>query len=714
MKSKALMHILPASLLIISIAAPLTAGETAGKQLDPSYQIAVTLGTYATAVDAANSAPTVNWNGTEPARMSVATQAFAALELRHYLCKLTKANEQDAKVFPIVALNRARDHKAIILSDLSQKPVRRAVSRAAGREKLASRLAANESFALVPNGDSLLIIGADRVGVLYGVYSLLQRLGMRWYSPGDMGEVVHTSTDLRLPAQSTVEVPKYGTRGFLAWEDRGDRDFYLWMARNRLNLWTIAELHRALLRQLGIHLNAGLHWTFERYLNPDKYMQAHPEWYGLLNGKRQGFKNGFGVNFCTSNKEALDELMRNMIADFSTGDWRDADMLELWPLDNGKWCECENCKRLGSPSDRMQALSLEVNKRLEDAQQKRLLHHPVEVVFNFYHETRFLPTKPFGPADEYKHIIASFPPIGRCFIHYLDDPDCTEYNTEYWANYLTWEKRFPGTFLIDEYYNISTTKSLPGVYRRIMAHEIPMYYRNGARHFRYMHTATRLQGPKRLTNYLMAQLLWNPEADSEQLFSEYLADFYGAGAEDARRFYDRLEYAMSPVQQWKHYRGENGAQGLTRHISRNENELFDNEHLKLEEYHPAKNAGISLGESVSALKECRTIMDSLKSRNLPSEVKLRLAEDDRNLAYSENTVNLYYYLAQAITAARQQNLDEAKRFYRLTLPFAQGLRDETGILQTASSHANAKDGLDASLVEKAYEKLGEQLGVSAK
>jgi hypothetical protein len=209
----------------------------------------------------------------------------------------------------------------------------------------------------------------------------------------------------------------------------------------------------------------------------------------------------------------------------------------------------------------------------------------------------------------------------------------------------------------------------------------------------------------------MAQLLWNPDANVDELFSEYLNDFYGAGAADARRFYDRLEFAMSSIQQWKHYGEEHQVECLTDQINRNADVLFPSEHLKLEPYHPAKNAGVSLEESVHALAECRTIMDHLRAQDLPGEVKQRLAEDDRNLRYAENTVNLYYYLVQALMAKKHQNLEEARRFYRLTVPFAEGLRNETEIVKTASSHANAKDGLEASLVEQAYDKLGKELGI---
>lgn len=313
------------SLVVVSLTGSIKAGETTGIPLDSSYQIVVALGPYATAAEAANRAQTINWDGSEPFRMTASTEAFAALELRHYLCKLLKASDKDPKVFPIVAMNRARSSKVIILADLSTRPEPQGVSRAMERENLAPRLKSGESFALVPDGDNLLVIGSDRVGVLYGVYTFLQMLGVRWYAPGGLGEVIRVTREIRLPAQAIIEEPKFVTRGFLAWENRGNRDFYLWMARNRLNLWTIADTDRASEKQLGLQLNAGLHWTFERYLNPDTYMQAHPEWYGLVNGKRQGFKHEFGVNFCTSNPAAVHQFIQNMVADLATGDRRYTD-----------------------------------------------------------------------------------------------------------------------------------------------------------------------------------------------------------------------------------------------------------------------------------------------------------------------------------------------------------------------------------------------------
>jgi hypothetical protein len=712
-KSLVWLDILTLGLLVISLAEAVTAGETAGKRLSPSYQIAVGLGPFASAHEASTAARVINWDGSSPARMNASTEAFAALELRHYLSKLAKANETDPHVFQIVALTRSLNHKTIILADLSGKSSNPAVASAVQRENLEQRLRAKESFALVPNGNDLLIIGSDRVGVLYGVYSLLQRLGVRWYAPGDLGEVIHESASLHFPRQTIIEGPKFLTRGFWAWQKRGNHDFHLWMARNRLNLWTIAD-DPASEKQLGLRLNAGAHWISERYLNPATYMQAHPEWYGLVNGKREAFKGGFGLNFCTSNPAAVREFIQNMVTDLSTGDWRDTDVLELWPLDGpldgGTWCECDNCKRLGTPTDRWLPFVMQARDAIEDAKRMGLIHHQIEVGFPIYYDTLSAPSNPQPTAADYRNLIGTFFPIDRCYVHYLDDPDCTEYNTHYWETFQTWRKhpeKYAGRFEIGEYYNVSTSMSLPVLYRRIMAHDIPLFYDDGIRDFHYMHVTMRLQGPKRLNNYLMAQLLWNPDADVEQVFSEYLNDFYGAGAGDARRFYDRLEFAMASVQQWK--------RDLAGRINRDADMLFGTEHLKLEEYHPAKNAGVSLGESVRALQECRRIMDRLRTEDLPTPVMLRLAEDDRNLRYAENTVSLYYYLAQALIAKKQQKLDEARRLYRLTVPFAEGLRAETEIPQTSYLFGpNQRDGLEASLVKGTYVELGRQLGVGPK
>ncbi|NOY59028.1 MAG: DUF4838 domain-containing protein [Calditrichaeota bacterium] len=262
-----------------------------------------------------------------------------------------------------------------------------------------------------------------------------------------------------------------------------------------------------------------------------------------------------------------------------------------------------------------------------------------------------------------------------------------------------------GEFFMGEYYNVSRIKSLPVLYMKIMSHDIPLYYDYGVRHCHYMHVYTRLWGMKRINNYLFAKLLWNPHVDTKQILAEYFDLFYESAAQQMAHLYERQEYAMSSVKQWKH------TKPLTDRIYKDLTPLFNLQHLHLKEYHPPENDGVDLEESVVALQECRQIMDKLLAKDWSPTMQARLAIDDENLRYGANTVNFYYYVAQAIMAKRSGNLQQARKFYKKSIPYARGLKEETEIVQTASSHANAKDGLEASQIESTYRKLGKELRI---
>jgi len=239
-----------------------------------------------------------------------------------------------------------------------------------------------------------------------------------------------------------------------------------------------------------------------------------------------------------------------------------------------------------------------------------------------------------------------------------------------------------------------------------MKHDIPLYYNHGVRHFHYMHVYTDLLGMKRINNYLLAKLLWDFQADVKFLLKEYFHNYYGKADKQMARLYDYLEYAMSSVKQWKH------SNPLTTRINNNREPLFHLFHLRLKKYHPKSNDGVDLEESVDALKKCRKIMDKVLSDDWSPLIKQRLLEDDKNLQYAENTVNFYYYFAQAIQAKNKGTIEQSKRFYKASIPFAQGLKAETDIVQTASSFANSENGLKATLVEKTYLDLGKELNMN--
>ncbi len=153
-----------------------------------------------------------------------------------------------------------------------------------------------------------------------------------------------------------------------------------------------------------------------------------------------------------------------------------------------------------------------------------LIERNVRIFFPIYHETLVPPKLPLPQDFDYANCIGTVFPISRCYVHVLDDPECTEYNSPIWASFLGWKKEpryYKGEFCIGEYYNVSRTKSLPALYTHTMPHDLRTYNEHGIWHGHYMHVYTRLQGPKRINNWLFARLLWDPELEVGPVLKEY-------------------------------------------------------------------------------------------------------------------------------------------------------------------------------------------------
>ncbi len=718
----------------------------AAQQPDKNTTIMVDHGIFPTPEFAAYAEYSVDWSGDNISRMNACTESYAAVELRNHLCSRLDLDTGNPLHVPLVSIHAGPAENAIILWNLSNFPTPGYINQVILDNNLDQKLDQSGGFALIPADNRLLIIGHDRIGTLYGVYHLLEQFGVRWYAPGVLGQVISKSVPLRMPSKASYHAPQFITRGFWAWEDRGTPEFFVWMARNRLNFWTSAEADHWMVQKLGIQLTVGGHSHYQKFIGPDdeypfdhpffdndefkpadpytaekdeyngdtnddgvlSYFEAHPEWYGLVDGKRRKFKGDFGDNICSSDIDVMTELTRKMIRELASGDWRTATIVNFWALDGGEWCQCDDCHKLGTPTDRLLRMVHQVRQAIVEARKKNLLKRDIKIIFPMYHETTAPPTRPLPENFDYDHCIGTFFPISRCYVHNLDDPKCTEYNVPIWQDFLDWAVNEPryykGQFYMGEYFNVATTKSLPALYSAIMAHDIPLYYQYGVRHCHYMHVYTDWLGMKRLNNYIFARLLWDPETNVKNLKQQYFSDFYNNHAEPMADLYNKMEFALANIKQLKHYNS------LEVRIRKNKKPLFYNDHFRLKPHHPKKNDGVDLLESINALKECRKIMDNVLSGTKTPIQRKRLSEDDMNLYYAENMYNFYYHTALALILRRRGLYNRARLHYQHALKFAQRLSHEKAIVQTASSHANAADGFAATRIRESFFKLGVQLG----
>ena len=205
-------------------------------------------------------------------------------------------------------------------------------------------------------------------------------------------------------------------------------------------------------------------------------------------------------------------------------------------LDMGGWCECPRCKALGTPTDRNLLVVYRLDQEIKRAQREGKLNRPIAIRFLAYADVVEPPTRPL-PADfDYHTCTATFFPISHCYVHRFDDPACSP-NATYQRQLCGWlvnpKRYYRGQVCIGEYYNVSRYKSIPACYMQAMAHDIPYYYRQGARQFHYMHVTTGHWGTKSLTNYQMARQLWDVNTGCETLWADYFRR-YGAAAATMR------------------------------------------------------------------------------------------------------------------------------------------------------------------------------------
>jgi hypothetical protein len=709
--------------------------------------IVVDCGTYPSAEAAGHSEAKVNWLDADFRDDTVCTQSFAALELQHYLRKMTGRNDD----FVIVEDKHSVQGELILVGLPASNAPTAKISAALGATRDSIAALGAEGYCIktgsVDGRRVTLIAGGGRVGTLYGVYDLLHRMGCRWFNPEAFGEEVpHAAWD---PHFDVTEKPSFSVRGFYVYEKRGSPEFIQWMARNRLNLWGVYMDNQPLLHKLGLKPECGSHDAQWLFIKPEKeypydhprfpkpgrekdpypvssqflgdankdgtlsYFEAHPEWYPMQGGKRiPGIEHWGGANLCTSNADACNEFTKNFTQAITDGIYAGASVVEMWMLDQGKWCECPQCKALGTPTDRNLLIVYRLDQEIKRAQRSGKLHRPIDIRFLAYADLIDPPTRPLPKDFDYQTCTATFFPIARCYVHHFDDPTCAmnaPFNRQLSGWIVAPQRFYRGQMCIGEYYNVSRFKSVPVCFMHGMAHDIPYYYQIGARQFHYMHVTTARWGTKSLTNYQMARQLWNVQTDCEPLWADYFARRYGPAASVMRNLYDSLETMLCNVEALKGW----GSQFLGA-LDEGKQPLFPNSHLQYRREPGVKCDGPTLVEMVAASQKCRSLITAALAIPSPDRIKARLAEDERTFTYAEQMLRYYDQCTQAYQLARAGRKDEAREHFEDAKRVAELLRQDTWSMGLSFIHDEPFElnGFNATHATRALDHLAKLLGGS--
>ena len=359
----------------------------------------------------------------------------------------------------------------------------------------------------------IVIAGGRLRGTMYGVYTYLDHLGFRWYTT-DITRCPEGG-DIPVEAINETTIPVFMYREpYIAEAFDGD-----WAARNRVNSGAAAldETRGGKVTVLGVH-------TFDQLI-PTSLFKEHPEYFPLIGGKRV---TGL-VQRCLTNPDLVDIAAENLIA------WMDATpsqhIFSLSQNDVEKYCECPECKKImeeeGSPAGLYISF---VNKVAEIVEEK----HPENYVSTLAYMFTEKPPKTVRPRH---NVLIRLCPIYMCAGHPFTE--CTSPETKQFAETLAGWNRLTDNIFIWHYATDFSSYLAPFPNFRNFTEAIRTYAHSGVRGiFMQGGYTSRGSSDAELRAWVMARLLWEPDADPDTLVDEWMQAVYGQGYRPMREAFD--------------------------------------------------------------------------------------------------------------------------------------------------------------------------------
>jgi hypothetical protein len=386
-------------------------------------------------------------------------------------------------------------------------------------------------------------------GTLYGVYELLDKWGVRWYRPDDLGEYVPRLAKLSLPTGLATHHPgylyRYGLKdytkaGTAPPEERRTAD--LWSVRHHQNvgLNMSEEMHAKVGR--SFLMNSG--HAYEYLVSHKQYFKEHPEYFALIDGKRSERED---AQLCLSNPDVQRIATEAVIAQTRNklSDPRFLVMYSVEPNDGSLWCECEACQAMDDPKLKTPSGLPSMSNRVAKfgnliAAKVREVTPTANVMWLAYNQHSEAPTlvEKFEP-----NTVIWMAPYASTYSDWsnrLEDPESTQN-----ANFLKSMKGFgeKSRLMVYEYFGgYSWGGPMPSI--GMVSDRLSTYRKYGAIGV-YVLMSSPHWGPQGLPYYIAARMLWDPDMDVGKEVDLYYKNFYGPAEKPMRAYHELMEKAAS-------------------------------------------------------------------------------------------------------------------------------------------------------------------------
>jgi len=365
---------------------------------------------------------------------------------------------------------------------------------------------------------NMLIVGGPDSGTLYAAYQFIEdALGVRFLAP-----------DYTYIPPMPASIPCVNHRFVPPFEYR-----YTTNMNREPNVSYYLQAHR---------FNEGPGFTCHsvyHLLPPEKHFKDHPDFYSMIDGKRiaptefdwrdvhmtPSLLRQVG-QLCMTNPATIEALTKAIL------DQIDKAPSNKWPhisqMDWENWCTCDTCAAIDAREEsHIGATLFGINQIAENVEKARPGYGIETLAYTFTRK----PPKYMKPRPNVAIKLCS---IECDFSRPLSDPN-SELNRKFAGDIEKWSKLAPRLHVWDYTTNFRNFQT-PFPNFHVLQPNVQFFLNHNVRGIFEQGSIDRGGEFAPLRGYLLAKLMWNPEADVKALMDEFLHLYYGEAAPYIREY----------------------------------------------------------------------------------------------------------------------------------------------------------------------------------
>lgn len=387
-----------------------------------------------------------------------------------------------------------------------------------------------EGFVLRTQSNALLLAGnedGEYHGTEYAVYELLERLGCRWFFPGEYGQVVPALKTIEVPDLNVSQKPSFVVRNIWAsgWADR------------------TPGLEEWLLRNKGTP-RGGFAFpgdgTIHQLVPRARYATNYPDIYAMgKDGRRQDDRTpAQDVMLCTTHPKAVELAAASIVENLRAHP--EANSYGFSAPDNAALCYCSNCvarmhgfyqdsgigESISDPYfNFVNNLAWEVNRQLPD-----------KYIVTLAYASRVVPPEGLDRPWNTNIIvqlaqlrISAFRPIGAT----------NDFSALRQLRTLSAWSRVSPKMLVYDYDPHADLSRMPFWRSRSIASDMRLYKRHGVIGFTTEGNNTFFRTG--LNYYMRARCMWDVDSDPDAVLDDFYRSFFGPAAAPMKEFCEAIE-----------------------------------------------------------------------------------------------------------------------------------------------------------------------------